>query len=140
MLKPLMFNKIFLSSSTETRLQKRKLYICRLTNTSLVAESKDLLGSTSKANKAIFWFTEIFWSNFFERLWKFRCEVMAEWEKRNDIDSKKKKTKSKHNSKAKVKKKQENKENQALARKEIKESEQDKEIRIQKEAESKVEK
>ena len=65
---------------------------------------------------------------------------MAEQEKRNDIDSKKKKKKSKHNSKAKVKKKQKNKENQAPARKVIKESEQDKEIRIQKEAESKVEK
>jgi len=133
-------NEIFLGLNTETRLQKRKLHIRRLTDTSLVAESKALLGSTSKANKAIFWFTEIFWSNFFERLWKFRCEVMAEWEKRNEIDSKKKKKKSKHNSKAKVKKKQENKENQAPARKVIKESEQDKEIRIQKEAESKVEK
>ena len=98
-------NKIFLGSNTEIRLQKRKLHIYRLTNTSLVAESKAFLGSTSKANKAIFWFTEIFWSNFFERLWKFYCEVMAEWEKRNNIDSKKKKKKSKHNSKAKVEKK-----------------------------------
>ena len=59
---------VFLGPSKETQLQRRKLYIRGLTNTSLVSETKDLLSSASKVNKAICWFTEIFWSNFFEKI------------------------------------------------------------------------
>jgi hypothetical protein len=57
-----------LGLNVEDKLAKRKLLIRGLTNNSLIAKVKEVLGSGSKANKAICWFTEIFWSNFFEKL------------------------------------------------------------------------
>ena len=47
---------------------------------------KEILSSSAKANKAISWFIDIFWLNFFQRLWKFRCEVMNEWKKKKEIN------------------------------------------------------
>ena len=90
-----------LESRLEDKLAKRKLHIRGLTSTSLIAEMKEILGSGTKASKAVCWFTELFWSNFYERLWKFRCKVMIEWEKRNSIGLQVKKKKSKQKYKAK---------------------------------------
>ncbi len=129
---------VFLGPSKETQLQRRKLHIRGLTNTSLVSETKDLLGSASKANKAICWFTEIFWSNFFEKIWKFRCEVMTDWEKRNNIDIKKKRKKTNSQKENKAKKNKANKENQDTLREDFKELSGVKERRILEEAEFKV--
>ena len=83
--------RVFLGQDTTDILNRRRLYIRDLTSNNLISEVKNLLGSNSKASKAICWFTELFWSNFFERLWKFHCEVMAEWEERNNISTRKKK-------------------------------------------------
>lgn len=127
--------EVFLGMRIEDKLNRRKLYIRGLTNNSLISEVKRVIGSGSKTSKVICWFTEVFWSNFFERLWKFRCEVMIEWEKKNGIDTKKKKTKQKNKNKA-----FESKETQNLDEDQNRETKKEKERRIQKVTEAKVNK
>ena len=70
--------EVFIGRDTADIYSRRKLYIRSLSSDHLTTEVKSILGSSSKTSKAIGWFSEIFWSNFFERLWKFRCEVMLE--------------------------------------------------------------
>src|SRR5207253_2091501 len=111
-----------LGSRLEDKLAKRKLHIRGLTSTSLITEMKEILGSGTKASKAVCWFTKLFWSNFYERLWKFRCEVMIDWEKRNGINLQVKKKKLKRKYKDKQNNRLGNKENIGVAEGERKES------------------
>ena len=69
---------------------------------------KEILSSSAKANKAISWFIDIFWLNFFQRLWKFQCEVMNEWEKKKGINIQMKKRKKKKTSKDRIGNKENN--------------------------------
>jgi ribonuclease HI len=128
----------FLGTNIEAKLSKRRLHIRGLTSISLLMEIKEILGSGAKAKKTVCWFTELFWSNFFERLWKFRCEVMAEWEKRNGIDLKAKKAKLKKKEKCNSNKNRANKENQYPTKEKFSESSENKENRIQKVADTKI--
>jgi ribonuclease HI len=130
--------EVFLGSNIEDNLSRRKLYIRGLTSKCLIAKVKSLLGSGSKAGKAICWFTEIFWSNFFERLWKFRCEIMLEWEKRNEIDLKKKRKNTRRSLKTKSNLRSKGKEKQNPEIRKDRESEKEKGKRIQEVAETKV--
>ena len=135
--------EIFLGLNPEEKLSRRKLHICGLTSKNLMTKAKEVIGSGSKASKAICWFTEIFWSNFFERLWKFRCEVMVEWKKRNKIglkEKRKKTYKKELKSKNKVKRSRgtANKENQFGREKQNKETVKERDWRNQKVAEEKL--
>jgi ribonuclease HI len=87
--------KIFLGIGLENKTQRRKLHLRGFTNKQRVKELKELLGSNTKANKVTSWFIDLFWTNFYEKVWKFRCEVMAEWEKKNEISLRKKKRRKK---------------------------------------------
>src|SRR5437868_3993451 len=71
------------------------LHIRGLTIKKQFKEVRKLVHSNSKANRAMVWFIDIFWTNFFERLWKFHCEVMSNWEKSKGIDLKGKRSKKK---------------------------------------------
>src|SRR5205085_229440 len=87
--------EVFLGRDLETQIKRRKLHIRGLTNKSQFKEVRDLVSSNSKANWVIFCFIDIFWTNFFEKLWKFRCEVMSDWEKEKGINLRKKKARKK---------------------------------------------
>jgi hypothetical protein len=135
--------EIFLGLNLEDKLRRRKLHIRGLTSKNLMTKAKEVLGSGSKASKAICWFIEIFWSNFFERLWKFRCEVMVEWEKRNKIGLKEKRKKiTKKNAKLKNRVRRSrgtaNKENQIVGEKQSKETVKERDWRNQKVAEERL--
>ena len=66
---------------------RRLISIKQLTSLSKVIQSK------KKASRVLGYFIKHFWECFFERLWKFRCEVMVNWEKENNITVKEKKKK-----------------------------------------------
>jgi len=129
---------ILLGTNTKDKLDKRKLLIRGLTSISLIAEVKEVMESGSKASKVICWFIEIFWSNFFEKLWKFHCEMMIEREKRNGITCSLKKKRLKQKRKISSDHNYANKENQDLQEIINKEKKKDKVFRLQKSAESKV--
>jgi hypothetical protein len=108
------------------RLHNRKLHLRGFTNAKQLANVSRIAGSKKKASKILISFTERFWECFYERLWKFRCEIMVEWEKENGISVKEKRKK---------RKKQQNK-NKENIRPEVleKETKAEKEARVQKEA------
>ena len=117
--------------NSEEKMHIRKMHLRGLTNKKQHADICKIAKSKSKANKVLIIFIEQFWSCFYERLWKFRCEVMVEWEKEHNITTKEKKRK-------KIKKKgKANKENVSPID-ETKESKKEKETRIQKVASDRV--
>ena len=128
----------FLGTSIEAKHSKRRLYIRGLTSIRLLEEIKEIIGSRAKVKKTVCQFTELFWSNFFDRLQKFRCEVMAEQEKRNSIDLRAKKARLGKKCKSRSNKNQTNKENQSLTKEKSDESSKNKEERIQKVADTKI--
>ena len=56
--------------------------------------------SKNKANKVLTSFIEHFWERFHERLWKFYCKIMIEWEKNQGITTAAKKKKVKKRKKS----------------------------------------
>ena len=78
-----------------SHIQNRKMLLRGLTSIKQQREVMKLTSSKRKANKVLTIFLEQFWTCFFERLWKFRCEIMIEQEKRNNISAREKKTKRK---------------------------------------------
>ena len=99
---------------------------------------KEILGSSSKANRAISWFIDIFWFNFFQRLWKFRCEVMNEWEKKKGINIQEKKNNNNNKKKKMSKDPAGGKENNTALRAQDKVPRWLKEERILKESKNKI--
>jgi ribonuclease HI len=89
----------------EARMYNRKMHLRGFTNINQIVDVSRLVGSKKKASKVLLSFIEQFWKCFYDRLWKFRCEVMVEWEKENGISAKekrkKKKTRKKNNTKNK---------------------------------------
>ena len=75
-------SKVMLRTEPANKLKRRTLHLRGITSKKRIKEMKEILGSSAKANKAISQFIDIFWLNFFQRLWKFQCEVMNEWEKK----------------------------------------------------------
>ena len=94
------FRNAVYSTDPELKMHNRKLYLRGFTHARQLASLSRLVGSKKKASKILISFTESFWKCFYEWLWKFRCEVMANWEKENNISVKEKKRKQKkrHNS------------------------------------------
>ena len=90
--------------------------------------------SKNKANKILTSFIEHFWKRFHERLQKFCCEIMIEWEKNQGITTVAKKKKVK-----KRKKSNKDKEN-TRPLEPLKETKSEKESRIQKETSNKIDK
>ncbi len=123
--------KALYGENPEEKLHIRKMHLRGLTNKKQQADISKIARSKSKANRVLTSFIELFWSCFYKRLWKFRCEVMIEWEKQNNITTKEKKGK-----KIRAKRK-ENKENITPSN-EVRESKKEKETRIQKDASSRV--
>jgi hypothetical protein len=105
-----------------------------LSNNKQQNEIHSLIGSKKKASKVLISFMEHFWNCFYERLWKFRCEVLIDWEKENNISTKEKRLKKKRRKKEKASVDKENSNSTDIA----KETRKEKEIRIQKEATNKV--
>ena len=99
----------FLGTSIEVKQSKQRLYIRGLTSIRLLMEIKKILEFGTKVKKTVCQFTELFWSNFFNRLQKFRYKVITEQEKINSIDLKAKKVKLKKKGKYKLSKNQTNK-------------------------------
>ena len=100
--------------------------------------NEKILGSSSKANRAISWFIDIFWFNFFQRLWKFRCEVMNEWEKKKGINIQEKKNNNNNKKRKMSKDLAEEKENNTALRTQDKVPHWLKEERILKESRDKI--
>ena len=116
-----------------TNLYNRRLLLRGFTNIKQQKEITKITGSKRKANVILVNFIEYFWNCFYERLWKFRCEVMVEWEKKNNILGKDKKKKQKR------KKAKTNKEN-VKPKDRVKETRKEKEMTIQEEASKKIDK
>src|SRR5439155_26620917 len=85
-----------------TNLYNRRLLLRGFTNIKQQKEITKITSSKRKANVILVNFIEYFWNCFYEQLWKFRCEVIVEWEKKNKILGKEKKKKQKRK-KAKTK-------------------------------------
>jgi ribonuclease HI len=102
--KPL--NEALYGKDYEAKMHNRKLHLRGFTNIRQLTDISKITGSKKKASRVLNIFTENFWECFHERLWKFRCEVMVEWEKENNISTKEKRKKVKVR-----RKKNENKEN-----------------------------
>jgi exonuclease III/ribonuclease HI len=120
---------------TEIRLHNRKSHLRGLISVMQLEEVTKVAKSKRKGNQVLTNFIEHFWEYFFERLWKFRCEIMVEWEKKNNISAREKKKKGKRKKRRRAEIDKENTELENTP--EIKK---DKEIRIQKEAMSRVDK
>ena len=129
-----MLKEAILGIDLETQLKRRKLHIWGLTIKKQFKEVRKLIHSNSKANRAIVWFIDIFWTNFFERLWKFCYEVISNWEKNKGINLRKKRSKKKKLHKAKTV----NKENSIVIETINKETISFKSERILKEANNKI--
>src|SRR5205085_3417970 len=108
----------------------RKMHLRELTSIKQLTSLSKVMQSKKKASRVLGYFIKHFWECFFERLWKFRCEVMVDWEKENNITVKEKKKKPN-------KRRNENKENIQPSDVE-KEGIKEKEARIQKEASNRV--
>ena len=128
------FRKAILGHDLRSMISNRKMYLRGFTNVNQQKEILSLTKSNKKASKVIVSYIEYFWSCFYERLWKFRCEVMADWEKANNISVREKKGKSR---KCKRKRIESNKENIKPSDIE-KESKGEKEKRIQTETSNRV--
>ena len=85
--------KALYDENPEDKLHIRKMHLRGLINKKQQADISKIARSKSKANRVLTSFIELFWSCFYERLWKFRCEVMIEWEKQNNITTKEKRRK-----------------------------------------------
>ena len=110
----------------------RKMHLRGLTSIKQLTSLSKVIQSKKKASRVLGYFIKHFQEYFFERLWKFRCEVIVDWEKENNITVKEKKKKQN-------KRRNENKENIQpfdIEKEGIKE----KEARIQKEASNRVDK
>ena len=125
---------ILLGTDSEEKLKKRKLHLRGLTSRKQSKGIKTLLSSKSKSNRTICWFIDIFWSNFYERLWKFRCEVMTNWEKENGINTRKKKEKGRKQMKTRTT----NKENIILEGSQKKETTSEKQKKILNESNNQI--
>jgi hypothetical protein len=126
-----LFREAVYDKEINTSLYNRKMHLRGLTNISQQKEVTKLTSSKKKTSKVLVSFIEHFWECFYKCLWKFRCEVMINWEKENNISAKEKKKK------AKKKKAEANKENTQCSVTE-KETRKEKDIRILNEAMSKV--
>lgn len=76
---------VLLGTEMYERQKRRQLHLRGITKKKQYRELAKLVGSNSKARRILYWFIDLFWHNFYEGLWKFRCEVMAEWEKKKGI-------------------------------------------------------
>jgi hypothetical protein len=128
------FREAILGKEQETRKLNRKMFMRGLSNNKQQNEIYSLIGSKKKASKVLICFMEHFWNCFHERLWKFRCEVVIDWEKENNISIKEKRLKKKRRKKEKASADKENSNSTDIA----KETKKEKETRIQKEASNKV--
>src|SRR6266480_264624 len=61
-------SKVLLGTEPAKKLKRRILHLRGVTSKKRIKEMKEILGSSSKANRAISWFIDIFWFNFFQRL------------------------------------------------------------------------
>src|SRR5438132_3067812 len=84
---------------SEEKSYNRKMHLRGFTNIKQLTSLSRVTQSKNKASKVLASFTKYFWKCFYERLWKFRCEVMVEWEKENNITAKEKKKKKKRSKK-----------------------------------------
>ena len=64
-------SKVLLGTELAEKLKRRILYLQGVTSKKRIKEMKEILSSSSKANRAISQFIDIFWLNFFQRLRKF---------------------------------------------------------------------
>src|ERR1044071_568112 len=108
-------------------MNNRRLHLRGLTSIKQLTSLSKTTQSRKKASRILISFVKHFWECFFERLWKFRCEIMIKWEKENQISTKDKKKKKRS------KKENEDKENIQPSNTE-KGGTKEKEERLQKEA------
>jgi hypothetical protein len=128
--------RVLLGTNIEEKLRRRKWHLRGFTSKNRLKEVRELMNSSSKASRIMCWFTDLFWTNFYERLWKFRCEVMNNREKENNISIQEKRRKKKKHRK----KESANKENSITMSKQYKESIGEKEVRMIKESTNKISK
>src|SRR5205814_5746710 len=90
-----LFRSAIFGEETESIIQSRRLLLRGLTSYKQHRKITELTNFKRKSNRVLVNFLEQFWECFFKRLWKFRCEIMIDWEKKNNISARLKKTKKK---------------------------------------------